>query len=154
MKLIELFDNEKPESEQTQKAGVIPFIIEDGEPIMNFFISSDADYGGPNPQIAKGGTKEGEDLEKAAIREGEEELGLKRSNIKNIFKVSNTKISGMTHSYNLIVYAVEVKSKQDFNKQGSEAKETVWLSLNDFRDKGRRSQFNIVKSAHDKIKKA
>lgn len=125
------------------KAGIIPY-FSDGTSL--FFLSNNEKFGGLDPSIAKGGIDEYESAEHAAIREGEEELGLQSSNFKNVPELLwKGKLTGMNATYEMSVYAVEVKSKTNFSKAGSEAGSTRWLTLDEFKDVGRKSHWHIVK---------
>ena len=138
MKLIEISGNKKP-----LKAGIIPTF--NGE--MMFMISSDGEFGGTDPMISKGHIDDGETPEEAAIREGGEELGLKRSNFASKPKLAwQDEIKGLTASYIMSIYTVEVKNKEDFGKFHYETAETVWMSKNQFAKTGRKSQRDIVNS--------
>ena len=65
------------------RAGIVPYFIDNNQIYVYLMIPSDPAYGGTEPQIAKGRVEE-EGEEEAAIREGEEELGLIRANINKI----------------------------------------------------------------------
>lgn len=136
------------------KAGLIPYIEEDGEILMLFMVTSDAHYGGPDPMISKGHVDAGENTEQAAIREAEEELGLKQSNMvgKPALGWSGT-LKGMEATYPFEVYSVRVKDKNDFGKFHYETASTHWLTMQQFFDQGRRSQIEIVTKVHASIKK-
>lgn len=135
------------------KAGTIPFVIENGEPLMLFMKTSDPAYGGPDPMIAKGHVDKGEDAADAAIREAEEELGLKRSNIDGQpFLAWKGELSGFDAHYDFYVLAVKVKSKDDFGQFHYETESTHWLTAAEFAKVGRRSQNHIVQAAAKTIK--
>jgi 8-oxo-dGTP pyrophosphatase MutT (NUDIX family) len=135
-----------------KRAGIIPYIIENGEVKMLFFIPSDPDYGGDKFQIAKGRVDQGEEVEKTAIREGEEELGLKKENIKSVTLVSKEVISGMdNYNYDFYLYVAEVYNKEDFGEFGYETGEIGWLTIDEYVQKGRKSQLEIVKKCYNKI---
>lgn len=131
------------------KAGFLPYIMVDGVPQFMFMIPSDPEYGGDKPTVAKGGIDEGESPKQAGIREAEEELGLKKSNVNpsTIRLAWAGEIKGMSSSYFMSIFMGEVKDKSDFNKPHFETKETVWLSLDDFKKHGRQSQVEIVEKA-------
>jgi 8-oxo-dGTP pyrophosphatase MutT (NUDIX family) len=138
MKLIEISVNQTP-----LKAGIIPTFK--GE--MLFMISSNADFGGPDPSISKGHIDDGESPEEAAIREGEEELGLKKSNFASKPRlIWQDEIKGLKASYVMAIYAVEVKNKEDFGEFHYEIAETVWMTKQQFAKSGRKSQLAIVNS--------
>lgn len=128
------------------KSGFIPYYVEDGQIEFMFMIPSDPKYGGDLPGIAKGGIDPGENLKEAGIREAEEELGLKKSNIKGktVKHVWTGKIKGSSDSYIMSVFAGEVKSKKDFDKPCYETKEIQWMTAEEFKRDGRKSQAKIV----------
>jgi 8-oxo-dGTP pyrophosphatase MutT (NUDIX family) len=129
------------------KAGIIPYIKEDGVVKMLFMKSSDARYGGPDPMISKGHVDEGESFAEAALREGEEELGLKQSNCDGSHWIAwKGELSGYDARYPFHVFAAEVKDKEDFGKPHYETESTHWLSAEEFAQKGRKSQNAIVQS--------
>lgn len=124
------------------KAGIVPYVInEQGDVEMMFMVPSDPKYGGTRPQIAKGSVDKGETIIEAAIREGEEELGLKRSNF-GYYPVSIG--SFRTKDYTLHLFTVEVKSRSNFDQPHFETERTEWLTLEEFRTRGRESQLEFV----------
>ena len=133
------------------KSGIIPYFISpDGEIRMLFMVASNPRFGGPRPMISKGTIEAGEDTLTAAIREGEEELGLKRSNFKNRpFLIHEEYIELKTVQYQLAVYAVEVKDKMDFDKWDAETAFTTWMTGDSFFEKGRGDHKPIVKKLLD-----
>lgn len=134
------------------KAGIIPYIVEDGKVKMIFMKSSDARYGGPDPMIAKGHVDEGENFAEAAVREGEEELGLKKSNMKTgPWLAWKGELSGMDARYPFHVFAVELEDKDDFGQFHYETESTHWMDAQEFAQKGRRSQHNIVQAVAQQI---
>lgn len=113
---------------------------------MLFMTPSDPAYGGSRPQIAKGSQDAGESAIHAALREAAEELGLRGSNIKSVAASSATdNITGAHDSYQLTVYAVEVKSPDAFDQPHYETASTHWMSLEDFLTRGRQNQTGVVK---------
>lgn len=136
-----------------RKAGVIPYVMRDGEPVMLFMISSDARYGGDKPQLGKGGVDDGETLIQAALREGAEELGLKAPNmvphtLEAVHKGTvKSKWMGRPTQYQLTVFAVQVMDENDFDEPHYETARTVWLTADEFAQQGRHSQNSIVQSA-------
>lgn len=134
------------------KAGIIPYIVEDGVVKMLFMVSSDARYGGPDPMISKGHVDEGENFAQAAVREGEEELGLKTSNMDGAPILAwKGELSGMDAKYAFHVFTVKVKDKNDFGQFHYETQSTHWLSAQEFAEQGRKSQNNIVQSVAKSI---
>lgn len=138
-----------------KKAGIIPFITTENGIEMMFMVSSDPAYGGADPMIAKGHIDQGEDVLQAAVREGEEELGLRQSNMKSApFVVKDETIRGMTSTYLMRIYAVEVKSKTDFDTPHYETERVEWMTLDEYRQSGRRSQLGFVEALIAKISHA
>lgn len=130
------------------KAGVIPFVIRpDGTTLMMFMTPSDPSYGGPRPQIAKGGIDAGEDAQEAAIREGEEELGLLRNNIVSMHAIQPVTVSGLSATYTMSIYAVRVKDQSAFSTPHFETGAVHWLTLEQFAHRGRKNQLPLVTSA-------
>jgi len=134
-------------AKETIRAGMIPFIIEDGKIKMMFMKPSDSKFGGSDWQIAKGEIDSGESPVQTAYREANEELGLKKSNVENLFSIG-TFWSGKFH-----VFIVKVKDKKAFGKPHFETKATAWLNWGEWYSKGRRDQTKIVSAAY-KIMKA
>lgn len=136
------------EIEARVKAGIIPYVRQGDTIKMLFMISSDADYGGTAPQISKGGVDKGESVQNAAIREGEEELGLRKQNIiSNTLKPAWTEtVSGMTASYVMHVYAAEVRDIDAFDTPGYETASVVWLTPQEFYQQGRKGHAKIVRA--------
>lgn len=152
MKLHQLFEAPKKRG----KAGCIPYVLEaNGEPRMAFMISSDAAYGGPDPMIAKGGIDPGETEEVAGVREAEEELGLRRSNIVDGTLTTGWtgELEGLDAKYPFTVMICRVDDVRDFGKPHYETKEVVWFTEAEFNKKGRRSQRHIVSACAEKIRK-
>ena len=146
------------EAATTQKAGVIPFCVSpDGITRMMFMSPSDPHYGGPLPQIAKGGVDPGESIREAAIREGEEELGLNRANIISVQAIpaaDGGTISGLKASYTMSIFAVKVKNQKDFGTPHFETGKVYWLTLEEFLTRGRKNQQSLVKAAATLIKQS
>lgn len=134
-------------------AGIIPYVIEDGQVHMLFMISSDANYGGDKPMISKGGVDPGESLAEAAMREGHEELGLVLRNcVCDPFEVTTMQVTGQTDTYPMTVFAVEVADRNDFEEPHYETAYTVWLTLEQFRHLGRASHMTFVSDLVNKLK--
>lgn len=132
------------EVEVKQKAGVIPYVKTEDGIIMLFMKPSDPAYGGPHYQIAKGEVDPGETSLSAALREGEEELGLLPSNVKNIKKLVTERMTGMDGSYIITIYAAEVNSPDHFGKPHYETQSTKWVTAEEFRAVGRLNQLHVV----------
>lgn len=129
-----------------ERAGIIPFALdEDGKVVMLFMKPSDPTYGGTEWQIAKGGIDPGEKPINAAIREGKEELGLLKNNIKKIYPALNEK--------NLSVFCCSIKDKNKFTKPHFETKSTKWLNWGQIYSQGRRWQIKYIAAAYRIAKK-
>lgn len=129
------------------RAGTIPYYLDDNNVLkMLFMIPSDQTYGGNQPQIAKGKQDDGETLLETALRESEEELGLKKSNILNFFKVGL--FLGRTE-----IYAIKIIDMQDFNSYNFETQSTMWLTEAEFMDIGRDLHKGIVEETVTLIRK-
>jgi len=128
------------------RAGLIPYIISDGQVIMLFMTPSKEQFGGSLPQIAKGVVdKEDIDYETAAVREAEEELGLVQSNMKSS-PVFLGKFLKTMH-----IYIVEVINTECFQPPHHETKSTHWLTYERYVNEGRNLQLPIVKAALNRI---
>ena len=89
--------------------------------------------------------KHGEEIEAAAFREAEEELGLSSSNFKGTpFHVLTKIISGLDATYPLHVYAIEVENKTDFKEPHHETGKTLWLTIGEYSKVGRKNQLAFV----------
>lgn len=135
------------------KAGIIPY-IRDGNTIkMLFMVSSNPHFGGPDPAIAKGDVDKNESIRAAAIREGQEELGLKKSNMKMDTLTAEVwvKLDNASSEYIFTVYSVEVKSKKDFGRFHFETKETQWLTAEQFQKVGKKTHIYIVNRVVERI---
>lgn len=134
-----------------KKAGFIPYITEETKtgPVRQFMfmIPSDANFGGTKPSFAKGMVDPGENSKQAAIREAEEELGLKQSNLKTdtVELAWNGIMHGDDASYAMTMYIGEVKSKSDFNKAHWETGSVWWMTAEEFIAKGRKAHISVFK---------
>ena len=124
-----------------ERGGIVPFYVNsNGETKMMFMKPSDKRYGGPEFQLAKGRIKPGENPLEATLREANEELGLRESNIKWIRKAG---VFLNTHH----VYIAEVNTRNDkeFDKPMYETGATKWMTLDEFIATGRKLHIPIVK---------
>ena len=128
------------------RAGLIPYYIKDGTIHMYFMVPSNPEYGGSDPQIAKGKVETHEDSEAAAKREAKEELGFFYTNAKSVEYVGN--FLGRTH-----VYVAEIKDKEMFGDPHFETGETVWMTPEEFEQQGRTLHKPVVKAVVRFIKK-
>lgn len=100
------------------RASFIPYINHPETGIeMLFMTPSDSEYGGECMQIAKGKIELGETDIKAALREAEEELGLIKDNIDELFKMG-------VYLGRTTVFLGRIKDKNHFNKPHFETKFT------------------------------
>ena len=141
-------------STRNKKAGLVPYIFENGVPIFMFMIPSDPAYGGHRPSIAKGTIDPGENAAQAAVREAEEELGLIASNMmEKTFSLDyvNPAQLGDDATYHFTVYSCQVKNKHNFTKPHFETGSVHWLSAHDFKIYGRKSHVKIVDEINSAI---
>jgi 8-oxo-dGTP pyrophosphatase MutT (NUDIX family) len=157
MKLHQLIEADVETAEPKQrtggytgpKAGVVPF-LDDGRAL--FAVPSDSHFGGAEPAIAKGRVDGEESVKDAAVREGEEELGLRKSNMAaEPFLGWSGTLTGLDATYKMSVYAVLVKDEDAFDKPDYETKSTHWFTRQEFMTKGRKSQHEIMDKIFDKI---
>lgn len=133
------------------KAGFVPYQMSNDVPLFMFMIPSDPKFGGDRPQIAKGMIDEGEDEFTSAIREAEEELGLRRSNIiPHSIKHVTTDIKG---SVSMTVYMGLIKNAKDFDTPHYETGSVHWLTLEQFIKVGKPSHVHIVEAIHGLLTK-
>jgi len=114
-------------NKDTDKAGIYPYIIENGVIKICFMIPSNPKFGGKYPQMAKGGIDSGYSALETALKEGAEELGLISSNIVEtkkigVFPYKNSLIQRM-HLFVCNVNTVEM------NPHGYETKEIIWMDI-------------------------
>jgi 8-oxo-dGTP pyrophosphatase MutT (NUDIX family) len=111
--------------------------------------SSNPMFGGPHFALAKGTVDPGENLQEAALREAQEELGLKVENmVLSTFKhLGNFK----TFNYILSVYVCKVKDPNDFNEHDWEIAETKWMTVKEFMVIGREQHKPIVQAFFQSI---
>lgn len=134
------------------KAGLIPYVIQNNEIKMLFMVPSDQNFGGNKPCIAKGGDEPGETPKQTAIRECKEELGLEESSFKDIFKVSESILTGLDLTYKFYVYAGELKEIPTKINFGWEVGTVHWLTLDEYKQYGRENQLPIIQQAYNLIK--
>ncbi len=129
------------------RAGMIPYVIEDGEVIMMFMKPSNTLYGGSEFQLCKGVVEDDDyDTKTAAIREGAEELGLRESNTESVTELGI--FLGRT-----TVFVSKVTNKEDFDVPHYETQDTIWMSCNEFLSEGRPLHQDIVQIAEQVIRK-
>lgn len=122
------------------RAGLLPYIVEDGHIKFLFMKPADPRFGGDRFQIAKGKVEDGESKEEAALREASEELGLVLDNIDAPVYLGD--YLGRTS-----FYVAAVRNKTNFNQPHFETGETAWLSVSEFQNVGRALHVPIVQIA-------
>jgi 8-oxo-dGTP pyrophosphatase MutT (NUDIX family) len=140
----------------SDKAGLIPYFI-DGHDVLwfAFMTSSDPRFGGSAPMIAKGDIDVGETPDEAAVREAEEELGLRKDNmeVSTFERIWTGELTGMTEHYKFHVFMVQVKSMLDFDKPHYETEAVHWMTPLEFEKHGRSTQKHIVNHAVNRVRK-
>jgi len=129
------------------RAGVIPFFIDPttSQIYMLFMEPSDAKYGGAAPQIGKGKLEPGETPIEAGFREAKEELGLFGANVVEQWNLG--KFLGRTY-----IFIAKIKDKNQFGKPHFETKKTIWMTPEEFQQKGRSLHRPVVAAATRLIK--
>lgn len=95
--------------------------------------------------ISKGKIEPGESKLEAAIREAEEELGFKRRNARGQMRnIADERVTLYSGSYELAVFGVEIMDRYDFGKWCDETEYTKWMTLEDFRQQGRKDHVKYV----------
>jgi 8-oxo-dGTP pyrophosphatase MutT (NUDIX family) len=152
--MINTHDNESG-YEKRARAGLIPFRYdENGTIYYLLMVSSDPKFGGPRPMISKGKIEDGETPLVAAVREAEEELGFKQRNIRGeILSIAEGRQELYSGAYHLTVYGVEIQDRYDFDNWCDETEYTLWLSLDEFRQQGRRDHLKFLEALEEKVKK-
>lgn len=126
------------------RAGLIPYIVENGTVLMMFMKPSDVEYGGEEFQIAKGKVEDGETYLAAALREAQEEIGLFRANVLRTEEVGT--FMGRT-----TVFVSKIRDRDLFGEPSFETSAASWLSLDEFLEVGRDLHKPVVRAAHEKI---
>jgi 8-oxo-dGTP pyrophosphatase MutT (NUDIX family) len=152
MKVNEILCEDTDESKLRFKAGVVPYVIQNGIIKMLFMVPSDAAYGGTQPCISKGGSDPGETPQQTAVREGEEELGLPASIYTQVYPSAKARIAGMTSSYDFYVFAGQMKSMPSKIPFGHEVGAVHWLTMEEYQKYGRKNQLALVQQTYDSIK--
>ena len=138
MKLLEVED---PVRQIGPRAGVYPIHTnEKGQMFVYMMVPSDPMFGGPLPQLGKGGIDDGESAEQAAMREGYEELGLIASNVARMTRLTSVNVRGKQEQYLLTVFAAELKDPDNFDPYGWESKWAGWIELEEAIKTSRKNQ--------------
>lgn len=126
---------------QTKKyrAAIVPYIVEGDKIHMMFMLPSNPKYGGNHFQLCKGKIEDGETPQQAAVREGQEELGLFAGNITRIDDLGV--VLGRT-----TLFAAQVKDRDMFGDPHFETKETRWMTPEEFQAEGRDIHKPVVKA--------
>ena len=133
------------------RAGIVPYFFDGQKVNVYLMIPSNAAYGGTEPQIAKGRV-ENENEQEAAVREGEEELGLVPNNIEKIEIGWSGNLSGMSdNGYKFVVYMAAVKDPKFFGHPHYETSWAGWISEQEI-NRVRSSQRAIVSTIIQKAK--
>ena len=140
--------------EKDPRAGLIPYLHEkDGSLVYLMMVASDPKFGGPRPMISKGKIEAGESPLECAVREAEEELGLKRRNLRGDFiEVYEGRIELYSCAYQLYVFGVEIQDRYDFDKWCDETEFTTWMDLESFKQKGRKDHVRFVEELERKLR--
>lgn len=127
-------------TKKINRAGVIPYIIENGTIKMLFMKPSFAKFGGDSFQIAKGKQEEGETALETALREASEEIGLFVGNVLETHDLGT--FMGRT-----TIYVAKIKDKNLFGDPNFETSEVQWMTLKEFDEIGRDLHKPIIKAA-------
>lgn len=124
------------------RAGLIPYIIEDGVIKMMFMkpMPDVAEWSTDTFQIAKGKIENGESAMAAAIREAHEELGLFRGNVVLTEEVGV--FMGRT-----TVFVSKVIDKDMFGLPSEETSDVTWMSEEEFMADGRDLHKPVIQAA-------
>ena len=125
-----------------KRAGVIPYIVENGTVKMMFMQATKNPEAGW--QIAKGGVEKDETTRVGALREASEELGLFEPNCSTVTNIGS--FGGLS------LFIAEVVDVDHFGDPlEAEVCAVSWLTLEEFQQGGRMSQKHIVKQAFNLI---
>lgn len=116
------------EEKKELRGAIIPYAIVDGEFYIALMKPSDPKYGGSDFQIAKGVQEGDESVEQTAIREGEQELGLKITNKPKL--LWNNEKTGMNYFMVKVDRVCELHPQ--VNEQGiMETGEAKWFHISE-----------------------
>ena len=149
-----MHDNDERGYEKRARAGLIPYMRgEDGNLRYLMMVSSDPKFGGPRPMISKGKIEPGETKHEAAVREAEEELGFKVRNARGtLIQIADERVVLHSASYELAVFGVEIMDKFDFDKWCDETEFTTWMTLESFKQKGRKDHVKYVERLEEIVR--
>jgi len=139
------------EDKRSTRAGLIPYAFKENGLNVYLMIPSDANYGGKEPQIAKGRIDPGEDAKTAALREASEELGLKLDNVTDVEFLIKDTITGLDETYVMSVFSAKVINPDDFNTPDFETGWAGWIPINEALAIGRNTQRKYLEIIDKKI---
>lgn len=129
------------------RAGLICYYLTKNNNIeMLFMEPSNPKFGTSAPQLAKGKIEENETAKQAAIREAQEEVGLKTDNIIGSVDQLGVFLGRTT------MFVAQIKNKDDFGPTCDETGATCWLTYEQFKNEGRGLHKPVVKQAVFHIK--
>ena len=135
------------------RAGLIPYIRENGEIKYLMMIASNPIFGGPRPMISKGKIEDNEDSFECAVREAVEELGLVELNMRfKPVKIVEERVVLRSGMYDLTLYAVELHNTWHFDPWCDETEYIEWHTLESFKVHGRRDHVKYVETLEEMIK--
>jgi 8-oxo-dGTP pyrophosphatase MutT (NUDIX family) len=108
-----------------EKSGIIPVKIVDGEIHALTMIPSSAEYGGIHPQMAKGLIDDGETQLQAALREGQEEIGLIFENVKRHYALGTAHFGDTS----ICVFVCTLKDNAKWSEPHYETGSVLWINL-------------------------
>lgn len=129
-----IFEN----TQSFRHAGFIPYMINDGSVYVMTMIPSDPDFGGTEPQMAKGTIDKGYNDRDTAIKEAHEEVGLKLENIKEV-----KHMGVMQANKPISVFYAEVINKHNFDDPHWETGWSGWINISKNLSMIRKEQQNI-----------
>ncbi|MCX6748751.1 MAG: NUDIX domain-containing protein [Candidatus Pacearchaeota archaeon] len=135
---------------EQKSAGVVVYYLKDGQPI--FLLLKYPSYWG----FSKGLIEQGEDEKQAAIRELEEEVGIKVENFISGFEEKQTlffKFKGEFIRKQVVLFLARVTEQQaNSTKISWEHEEFVWLNLDDAISRTRiKANKELLKKAYEFI---
>jgi 8-oxo-dGTP pyrophosphatase MutT (NUDIX family) len=178
-----LLREKQSEPELVTKVGIIPFLPHTEEGEWQFMLmkphSELGHPGGAAPefQIAKGTRRINmgggwcdmrdddlinadpifcENLIDTALREGEEEIGLKRNNIVKLFDMGVFSIVSARRGFRkpIHIFAAEMNQAHDFGEFEPKTAEVVWITSQQIKSGIRGDHVIILQSVHERLKGA